>query len=329
MNEPGRGIRARLGALKERLFYPYAARAATERVLARLEWLERRLLRLQEAVGRIEARQTADLPPEALHDAEFRVFSQWGEDGIIRHLLRHVPVERNYFVEFGVEAYHEANTRFLLIDGNWAGLVLDGDAHAIDRIRGSRLYWLHDLTAVQAWIDRENIDGLIAEHGTTGPIGLLSIDIDGMDWWVWEAVTCVEPAIVVIEYNFRFGPEASVTVPYDAGFDRRTADPSLLYYGASLEALTRLGRRKGYDLVGCGRAGLNAFFVRSALRPDGLPARTSREAFVQGRFHETHMADGRRVKRSVEAQRDHVLGRPLRTIGADGRPEATNGNAEG
>jgi hypothetical protein len=269
----------------------------------RLWDLDRRMRLVQEALGRIEARQQRDDPDLALQAREFRVYSQWGEDGILEHLCRHVPIPRKVFIEFGVENYEEANTRFLLVSGNWAGLVIDGSEQHIAQIRNSRVYWLHNLKAVHAFITRENINQILRENGVTGEIGLLSIDIDGMDYWVWEAITVVQPAIVVIEYNHRFGAERAVTVPYDATFDRRKAHHSLVYYGASLRAMVELGARKGYDFVGCGSAGLNAFFVRGDFRPSQIAVMSVEQGFVAGQFCETHDAQAQRIKMSEEDQR--------------------------
>lgn len=308
------GLGALAGRVKEKLLLPYAVREGFARLEQQLQMLERRVRYMQEALGRIEARQNASLAPASLDASEFRVYSQWGEDGIIEHLVRHVPIARPVFVEFGVEGYEEANTRFLLMHRNWSGLVLDGDAAAVQRIRRSREYWLYDLTAVDAFITRDNINALLADHGVEGEIGLLSVDIDGMDYWIWEAIEVVRPAIVVVEYNARLGSTDAVTVPYDASFDRRKAHHSILYYGASLPALHALGERKGYDLVGCGSAGLNAFFVRKDLRPASIPARTPDEAYVVSRFCEAHDEAGRRIKLSHEEQMRLVRALPLVTV---------------
>jgi hypothetical protein len=133
---------------------------------------------------------------------------------------------------------------------------------------------------------------LIRRNGITGEIGLLSVDIDGNDYWVWEAIDVVCPSVVVVEYNSRFGPEKSVTVPYDARFVRSRAHHSTIYYGASLAALCLLGKRKGYSFVGCNKGGNNAFFVRSELKPVDLPGLTPAEGFVRSQFRETRDADG-------------------------------------
>ena len=285
--------------------------------------IRRELWRVREALGRVEARQLRDVASPELAAHEFRAFSQFGEDGILQFLTRVVPIPRKIFVEFGVESYREANTRFLLVNDNWSGLVLDGDAENIKTIREDPIYWYHNLKARAAFVTRDNIDALLSEEGAAGDIGLLSVDIDGVDWWVWEAVESSRPAIVVAEYNHRFGPDASVTVPYRPDFDRRRAHHSLCYFGASLRALERLGRRKGYDLVGCGSAGLNAFFVRRDLRPDSLTARTVEEAFVDGQFCEYHDAGGDRRRIPLEEQRELVLSLPLVQVGDDGRAEGT------
>jgi hypothetical protein len=262
------------------------------RLVARIRNIEQQGRKMQEALGRIENRQLLGLEACRIADSQFGVFSQWGEDGIIQHLLRHVPVSRKVFIEFGVENYTESNTRFLLINDQWAGLVFDGSQSNIDFIRNDGIYWRHNLKAIQAFVTRENINDLIQSNGLTGEVGLLSIDIDGNDYWVWDAINVVSPAIVIVEYNARFGPEKAVTIPYDANFSRTSAPGSGIYYGASLSGLANLGRRKGYALVGSNSAGNNAFFVKRILKPESLPELTPREAFVRAQFRETREPSG-------------------------------------
>jgi len=300
-----------IGLAKQSLFVPQSIREEFWRIQGRFGELEHRLTRMQEALGRIEARQVAQQGSVQLQEREFRVFSQWGEDGIIQYLCDVVPIPRKIFVEFGVESYHEANTRFLLVNDNWAGLVIDGDSAQVARIRQQPEYWLHNLKAVNAFITRDNINQILSDNGITGQIGLLSIDIDGMDYWIWEAIDVVDPAIVVVEYNYRFGPHEAVTVPYQPDFDRRAAHHSILYYGASLKALCELADRKGYAFVGCGSAGLNAFFVRRDLKPEMLPERSPEEGFVQGQFDEAHTESGERIKMSREEETRLVFSLPL------------------
>lgn len=228
-----------------------------------------------------------------IQSAEFKVSSQFGEDGIIQYLIRQagIPRDRQTFVEFGVGSYDEANTRFLLTHDNWRGLIMDGDPEHMAAVRESSLYWRHDLTAISAFIDSENINGLIRDAGFSGEIGLLSVDIDGIDYWVWEAVDVVNPIIVVAEYNSVFGSKHAVTIPLDQKFQRARAHYSNLYWGVSLKALELLARRKGFALVGSNSAGNNAFFVRRD-RLNGQRELTAEEAYVDARFRESRNKRG-------------------------------------
>ncbi|MEO7317558.1 MAG: hypothetical protein ABIZ56_01075 [Chthoniobacteraceae bacterium] len=259
----------------------------------RVELLQQSMGHVQQAIGRIEERQLRNVKSPEFSDYEFKVHSQWGEDGIIQFLIRSVPIARPIFIEFGVQDYTEANTRFLLTNNNWSGLILDGSDDAIASIQRDPIYWRYNLKAAQAFVTRENVNSLIESHGLSGEIGLLSVDIDGVDYFVWEAITVVQPALVIAEYNARFGPERAVTVPYDAAFQRGKAHHSNIYYGASLAALVGLGKRKGYAFVGANSAGNNAFFVRRDLRPADMRERTARDGFVACKFREARDENGR------------------------------------
>lgn len=268
--------------------------APLRRRLSQLNDITRRLDDLQMAVGRIEQRLTLPdaHPATAFHRYEFKVYSQWGEDGLIQYLLGRVPVPNPVFVEFGVHDYKESNTRYLLQHDNWTGLVMDGSAEYISAIQRDPVYYRHNLTAVCAFIDRENINTLLRDNGITGDIGLLSVDIDGNDYWVWEAIDVVDPRIVICEYDSLLGPDRKVTTPYDPKFARLEAHWSFLYGGASLAALEALGKRKGYALVGSNSAGNNAFFVRNDLL-NGLPVLTPQQAWVRAQFRHSRDAEGR------------------------------------
>jgi hypothetical protein len=244
--------------------------------------------------GRLLAHQLRSVGPEfGLDSVEFKVFSQFGEDGILQYLIHKCGLTEDLctFVEFGVSDYEESNTRFLLMNNNWRGLVLDGSDDNIAHIRAQPWYWRHDLTAVQDFINAENIDALISNNGFTGAIGILSIDIDGNDYWVWQAIKSVRPAIVVAEYNSLFGASHPVTIPYDKSFMRNRAHYSNLYWGASLAALERLARGKGYVCVGSNSAGNNAFFVRQEFA-GMVHAVPPAQAYVRAKFRESRDAAG-------------------------------------
>lgn len=259
-------------------------------LLQRLNTLPEKVALMQLAIGRIEARQIASAKAP-LSESEFRVFSQWGEDGIIQHLVRHVPIERKVFVEFGVENYTESNTRFLALNDAWAGLVIDGSADHVAYIRNDPIYWSNHIKAECAFITKDNINDLIAKHGLRGDIGLLSVDIDGNDYWVWDAINIISPRLVVCEYNSLFGPTAQVTTPYDPGFVRDGAHYSKVFYGASISALTALAARKGFTLVAANSAGNNVFFVRNDIVGNLQPL-TPQVAYRQSRFREHHDSSG-------------------------------------
>lgn len=221
--------------------------------------IQNTLIKVQEALGRIESCQLLSLNKLELNANEFRVFSQWGEDGIIQMLLRHIKTPHKIFVEFGVQNYTESNTRFLLINDNWSGLVIEANEKDFQYIKQDPIYWQYNLKAINNFVTKDNINQLLLVNGIQGEIGILSIDIDGNDYWIWKEINVVNPAIVITEYNFRFGIEKAVTIPYDENFTRSNAHHSMIYYGASLKALYLLAQKKGYAFVGCNTAGNNAF----------------------------------------------------------------------
>lgn len=198
-----------------------------------------------------------------LNEVEFSVFSQWGEDGIISWLVDCLPEIPHTFVEFGVEDYQESNTRFLLLSRNWQGVIIDGSAENILNIKDQEIYWRHQLNASNYFIDRDNINPILMSELGSKELGILSIDIDGNDYWVWEAVNVVNPVLVICEYNSVFGDQEMLTVPYRSDFVRSKANHTNLYFGASLRLLMRLGRDKGYSFIGTTSSGCNAFFVRN------------------------------------------------------------------
>jgi hypothetical protein len=228
---------------------------------------------------------------ENIQDAEFKVFSQFGDDGIIQYLINHIEIPHQTFIEFGVENYTESNTRFLLINNNWKGLVIDGNRANIDYIRRDSLYWKYDLTAVPAFVDKDNINKLLLENNFSGEIGILSIDIDGNDYWVWESIHVVDPIIVIIEYNSVFGDRYAITVPYDPNFNRTKAHFSNLFWGCSLKALGLLAEKKGYVFVGSNSQGNNAYFVRKDKLGRLKPLRIE-EGYVKSKFRDSRDREG-------------------------------------
>ncbi len=288
------------GRLLESLFH-------LNKIELRLQAIER----IQEALGRVEARQMDGVANSNIEDNEFRVFSQWGEDGIIQFLLRHVPIDKKIFVEFGVEDYTESNTRFLLVNCNWTGLVIDQSSDNIRHIKASHIYWHYNLKAVHTFVTRDNINRILEEQGISGEIGLLSIDVDGNDYWIWQAIRAIDPVIVAIEYNHRFGKEAAVTIPYDENFNRARAHHSMIYFGASLKAICGLAKQRGYAFVGCNSNGVSAFFIRRDRKPATIREVSIEEGYVEGKFCEARDANGSLMKISLDEERRILESLPL------------------
>lgn len=254
--------------------------------------ISREIKELKEAVARVESRQIKQSKIQDLSETEFKVYSQWGEDGIIQYLIDNINISEKIFIEFGVQNYTESNTRYLLINNNWSGLVIDGSQEYIDYIKKDEIYWKYNLKAECDFITAENINDIILRNGIKGKIGLLSVDIDGVDYWVWKAINCIEPDIVICEYNHRFGKEEAVTVPYKADFVRTEENNTNIYFGASIKALEKIAVEKGYSLVGVSSNGGNVFFVKTNLLNEKVVKKEIDEVFVHGKFRESRLPDG-------------------------------------
>jgi hypothetical protein len=239
-------------------------------------------------LGSILANNIVARNKKKLSEYEFKVFSQWGEDGIIQYLVQALDIPNKNFIEFGVETYRESNTRFLLMHDNWSGLVIDGSVSNIKDIKNQSFFWRYSLNAVKSFITKENINKLLVENKMEGDIGILSIDIDGNDYWILKEINCVQPAILITEYNSVFGSERAISIPYKEDFVRGRNGISNLYYGASLAALNFAANQKGYSLIGCNSNGNNAFFVRNDMvdQLSYLKPLTVSDAFVDAKFRE-------------------------------------------
>lgn len=236
--------------------------------------------------GKILAKINSQLETvQSINDVEFKVFSQWGDDGIIQYLISKIEIKHKTFVEFGVEYYTESNTRFLLINNNWSGLVIDGSDEHINYIKKDSIYWQHELFAIKHFITAENIEGIIDETGFNEELGILSIDIDGNDYWVWKAIAKYKPVIVIVEYNAIFGSENPWTLPYVHDYMRERDTEKKMYWGSSLNALCILAENKGYDFVGCNLNGNNAYFVRKDKNSINISLKST-EGFKEGKYRE-------------------------------------------
>ena len=195
---------------------------------------------------------------------ERRVSSQNGEDGIIEEIFRRVGVGTRFFVEFGAETGIECNCARLAVEAAWGGLFIEGDAAKFETL--GRQYARHvRVQCCHARVSSANIEGIFAGNHVPPEFDLLSIDIDGNDYWVWAAIQNWRPRVVVIEYNASFPPPQLWVMKEDPDHSWDGTN----YYGASLASLARLGRQKGYSLVATESRGINAFFVRDDLVIEG------------------------------------------------------------
>ena len=169
---------------------------------------------------------------------------------------------------------------------------MDGDPLHVRHIQKENISWRHDLTAICAFVSKKNINQILTDHRFTGDIGILSIDIDGNDYWIWEGINVVQPSIVIVEYNSYFGAKRAVSIPYDPAFYRMTAHYSGLYWGCSLKALVLLAERKGYAFIGCNSSGNNAYFVQSD-KLGTLKRTTAAKGFVESKFRESRDRKGK------------------------------------
>ena len=197
--------------------------------------------------------------PKRLNTSEFQVYSQHGEDGIIEEIFKRLGAHTKLFVEIGVQDGLECNTTYLIIKG-WSGYWLDSSRESMSQINNTfrKPILKRQLQCHNVFITAENVQQVLRDAGIPMNFDLLSIDIDGNDYWVWKALTDYAPRVAVIEYNAMFRPNVKWVMEYNP--DHSSAGTS--YFGASLKSLELLGRQKGYKLVGCNFHGVNAFFVR-------------------------------------------------------------------
>lgn len=213
----------------------------------------------------------------------YKVYSQNDEDGIIHEIFNRIGIKTKRFVEFGVDRGIESNTHALLLQG-WSGLWIEGRKEAARQIerRFAPAIRIKQLKVINKFVTRDNIDDILVDYCGDIGIDLLSIDVDGNDWHIWNAISSVKARVVVIEYNGKFPPEIDWKMAYneDHYWDRSDRE------GASLKALELLGNRKGYKLVGTNMCGVNAFFVDKDELGDLFPySMTSEELFNPARYN--------------------------------------------
>ena len=214
-------------------------------------------------------------------DVAFRNYSQTDEDGILFYIFSQIGFTNRLLVDIAFGNPFGANATNLICNWGFTGLLVEGDPQGVEK--SIKFFSSHPDTYVFPpktichWVTAENINPLIESHGISGEVDLFSLDVDGIDYWLWEKLSVIRPRVVVMEAQTFWGTEKSVTVPYKPDFNR--FDVHADYCGASIAAFVKLSHTKGYRLVACNRFGYNIFFVRNDIAADLLPEITIEECF--------------------------------------------------
>jgi len=236
-----------------------------------------------------------------LATSELRLFSQNGEDGVLHAILAAIGDSNKYFVEFGVGDGWSCNSRLLAEVFDWQGLFIEVDEQEYSALK-QRYCNSNIVRCEKAAVTPSNINELFRSFHVPKDLGVLSIDIDGQDYWVWNALDkAYQPDVVIIEFNSALDPKLPIV-------EQEGLAPGLpltATWGASIMALTRLAKEKGYRLVHIDMAGVNAFFVREKTIDDkqlvlhGIVENRSPNFGLRGRNHsdETLYGSGARNNR--------------------------------
>lgn len=201
-----------------------------------------------------------------IRDFESKTYSQRGEDGILAELIARLQPPK-YFIEIGTGPGTECNCRLLAEREDWGGRFIEARQDcwmalcALHRDRLERIWCMNGFVTLDSI--GEDMMG-VAPH----QVGVLSIDIDGNDSYIWEAICHPElsslllrPWIVCIEVNHHKG-DVEYRMPYDENYCWDGYDPD---NGTSLPSMNALAETLGYTHVGTTTEGVNSFYVRADL----------------------------------------------------------------
>jgi hypothetical protein len=280
-------------------------------ILHELQLIRSQLAQVQAASTRSNTREV-----ESLAAVEFKAFSQFGEDGILNYICINIDLLRPRILEIGAGNYSEGNSRFLVTSRSGVAVLVDSDLSLESRVAATEDRWKGPVIPLSLWVSPVNIgEILLTAESELGGIDILSLDIDGNDYWVAEAIDFSRVMVVVVEYNPHFGAEMPVTVPRDDEFSRLSAHPSGLYYGASLRAWVDLLEARGFGYLGTNLACHNAFFVQSRWSGnfENLLARVDRslQVYMDFRVRDVRGDDNKLNYLRASSQMDRIRDLPL------------------
>ncbi len=221
------------------------------------------------------------MPLTPFANSGFRVFSQNDEDGILLYIFSLIGFTNKILLDIAFSSPIGSNSTNLLCNWGFYGLLLEGDVNGIASSRA--FFKSHPDTAIfppkieRAWVTAENINQILLENNITGEIDFFSLDVDGVDYWLWKSLVVARPRVMIVEAAAFLGREYSVAVPYQPDFNRHTIHED--FFGASIAAFIKLGKEKGYRLVACNRFGFNLFFVREDIGIGLLPEISVNDCF--------------------------------------------------
>lgn len=203
---------------------------------------------------------------QKLSDFEVKVFSQGGEDGIIDYLINQLGLIYPKVLEIGIGNFLECNSRFLMENRLAKVVVVDQNKEAINIIENYPNKWKYNIHFINQFINLNNVLSIYNQAvQEIGNIDVLSIDIDGMDYWILKAIPKENISIIICEYNSLFKDQIGVSVPYNENFDRLSETESGKYFGASLKAFIDYLETNNFQFIGANLTCVNAFFVRKDL----------------------------------------------------------------
>jgi len=242
------------------------------------DWLKRDTLNQQLQVQMLNQyrilKQQNNLPP--LNNTGFRVYSQFEEDGLLLYIFSLIGFESKKVVEMCCGGGVECMATNLIINHGFEGFLFDGNsvnvANANAFFKSKQDCLLFTPHIQHAWITKENVNELLINVGATGEVDLFSLDIDGNDYWIWQAIDAIQPRVCIFETQNVIPSDLSITIPYKPDFycwDKKGYEQD--FRGVSLLAMTNLSKSKGYRLIGAHRHGFNAIYMRNDIGLNEFP----------------------------------------------------------